>query len=166
MLKRTFRKKHTEAESAFELQITSLADILIIVLVFLLNTFNFDLRGKTEFEVNKSIRLPNSIHAGGGSTDLTVEVNESEIRLDGKKTSELSNYRFQTSDLQNDLPASSSSTSLSNSFAKMRSSGTKEEAALLVVADHRVPYATIQTVLASAALHGFTNIKLAVVAKK
>ena len=39
----------------------------------------------------------------------------------------------------------------------------EEERNVWIVADERAPYATIQTVLASAALYGYTDFKLAVV---
>ena len=165
MLNRTFRKKR-ENEMDFSLQITSLADVLIIVLVFLLNTFSFDLRGAAEVTVPKSIKLPDATLSGGSDTGITVEISEHEVRIGDERAAPLKNYRFNGADLRGDLPRSSSSSILLDAFGREKRRRESVEPPVLIIADRRAPYATIQTVVASAALNGFTNIKFAVVAKK
>ena len=71
-----------------------------------------------------------------------------------------------------DLKKNGTSATLSESISKERkrqliiaksNSDVKIDAKIIVIADQHAPYQTIKTVLASAAIHGYTDFKLAVI---
>ena len=165
MKKRRSKKNRKLEEEEMDLQITSLADILIIVLVFLLSVFNSGIRGMGEVDVPDGVRLPAVSEGGSSEEGIQVQIGRNSVKLNDRLVSKLNFFRFQQADLNNDLPNSSTSKRVTAAFAKQRRAGQTTQP-VWIVADRKAPYATIQTVLASAAAVGFTNIKLAVVTKQ
>ena len=80
----------------------------------------------------------------------------------------LKNFRFEAGDLQQNGVSNALSKTLDRERQRQlmiakANSDVKVDPKILVVSDQRVPYQTVKTVLASAALHGYTDFKLAVV---
>lgn len=166
-MKGRFRRKRRQNEEDVSLQVTSLADILIIVLVFLLKSFSTGLSDMENVTISKGIRLPMVVAAGVSKTGLQIEVSRDVIQLDGKPVSQLKQFRFLSRDLNNDLAVGGTSRSLIRAIGDRIKEYEKEGRKNIldrvwVVADQRAPYMTIQTVLASAAANGYTDFKLAV----
>ncbi len=158
-----FKKKHQSDEMA--LQITSLADIFVIILVFLLKSFA---TGAVNLSPSKGMMLPEA-HASEASVEaLKVEISETAVSVEGQPVADLKSFKFEKSD----IAANGSSSTLSRSLERERqrqlliakgNSDVKIDPKIIVVADQRVPYVTVKSVLASAALNGYTDFKLAVV---
>jgi biopolymer transport protein ExbD len=158
-----FGKKHASDEMA--LQITSLADIFVIILVFLLKSYA---TGAVNLSPAKGLMLPEA-HASEASVEaLKVEISETSIQVEGQPVTDLKAFKFAAGD----LVANGSSKTLTTVLERQRqrqlliaksNSDVKVDPKILVIADQRVPYQTIKSVLASAAIHGYTDFKLAVV---
>ncbi len=152
-MRRSFLKRPARSTD-MTLQITSMADIFIIVLIFILKSYSL---GAFEVAAPKGIHLPQASSSGTdknpAGTMLRVEVSESSITADGRKVAQMEGYAFPSSDIGEQGVSRSMSSALKDGGGIGR---------ILVVADQRAPYETIRTVLATAALRGYTDVKLAV----
>lgn len=163
-MKKLVFKRRQESEE-MSLQITSMADIFTILLVFLLKSFA---TGAVNAAPSSSTQLPQA-QAGEASIEaLKVEVSEKAVLVEGEPVSVLSQYRFDAKDTQDGSAAQSLSKALDRERQRQlliakSNSDVKVDAKILVMADQRTPYETIKRVLASAAMSGYTDFKLAVV---
>lgn len=161
---RLFKKRGPQSQE-MALQITSMADIFTILLVFLLKSFA---SGAVNVSPSAGTLLPEA-HAGETAVEaLKVEISEKAVLVEGQPVTELSAFRFPAKDLQ----GNGSSKQLSLALEKERqrqlliakaNTDVKVDPKILIVSDQRVPYVTVKSVLASAALNGYTDFKLAVV---
>jgi biopolymer transport protein ExbD len=164
MLKLSPFKRRQESEE-MALQITSMADIFTIILVFLLKSY-----ATSAVTVNPSagMLLPEA-HAGDAPIEaLKLEISKDGVQLDGQPVVKLANFDFDKTDLQ----ANGVSTTLAKALEQHRNrqlliaksnTSVKVDSRILVLSDQKTPYQTLKSVLASAALHGYTDFKLAVV---
>lgn len=159
------KKKRAAPSEEMALQITSMADVFTIILVFLLKSYS---TGAISLTPSKGLSLPEA-HASEASVEaLKLEVSATAVQVEGQPAANLKDYKFDASDLQ----GNGSSKALSVALEKERqrqlliaknNSDVKVDARVIVVADQHTPYATIKSVLASAALNGYTDFKLAVI---
>lgn len=147
------------------LQITSMADIFTIILVFLLKSFA---SGSLNITPTAGMQLPTAGVEGTPVEALKIEVSEKAIQIEGRPVVVLENFRLK----KDDVGAQGGSRSLASELEKERkrqvaiaqsNTDVKLDPKVVVVADKRVPYSTIKSVLAAAAIHGYTDFKLAVV---
>jgi biopolymer transport protein ExbD len=162
--KKTFLKKSVTSDQ-LSLQITSMADIFMILLVFLLKTYAV---GAMEVVPSKGVYIPQATAQTAIIEALKVELSERTVLVEGEPVASVIKFRF----LKDDLTASGISKSLSAAFEKERkrqefiaknNPKVKPDFKIIIVADKRAPYVTVKSVLASAAAHGYTEFKLAVV---
>ncbi len=154
--------------SEMALQITSMADIFMILLVFLLKSFTM---GGINLNPTQGLKLPMAGTNLPAVDALTVEISEAGVQVDNKPATPLNNFRF----LPGDLQETGIARSLSSAFEHQRkrqdliaksNPDVKADSKLLVVADRRTPYITIKSVISSAALNGYNDLKLVVVQKE
>lgn len=162
--KRGFAKRGFMNED-MNLQITSMADIFIILLVFLLKGYA---TGTVNITPTQGMKLPMAQASDSQVEALKVEVSEKGVQVEGESIMALTNFRFESRDIE----SSGVSRTLSKALEKQRkkqlliaksNSDVKVDSKVVVIADQRVPYTTIKSVLASAAVQGYTDFKLAVV---
>ncbi len=170
-MKRKFKRRGF-TQGSFDLQITSLADILIIVLVFLLKSYSTD--AAQDVTLPKGISIPEVSSASQTDEGLRIEVSSSSVIVDGQIISPLNKAVFHPNDLRNnsqyDAPTSKSlnialqrgKAGIWERFGK-DSEGKKAEPKVWIIADKQVPFKTIQTVLSSAAVNGYSDFNLAVI---
>ncbi len=160
MLRRRVRKKEE-----MSLQITSMADIFIIILVFLLKSYA---TGMVNINPSAGIKLPETQASELAVDALKVEISKNGVQIEGNSVISLKDYTFSGNQIQNN----GSSLELASAFEKERkkqiliaknNENVKLDPRLILIADQKIPYSTIKTVLASAALNGYTDFKLAVV---
>jgi len=158
-------KRRAPLSDEMSLQITSMADIFTILLVFLLKGYGSSAMSLTPA---KGLILPEAQAAEAQVEALRVEITDSAVLLEGNPVSELRDRRFAASELQGNGTAKS----LLPAFEKERkrqlliaksNSDVHVDPKLIVVSDQHVPYGTLKAVLASAAVNGYTDFKLAVV---
>ena len=141
------------------LQITSMADIFMILLVFLLKSYSSSI---TTVTPTAQISLP---EVGKGTSQikdsLKVEVAAEAVLVDQKTVARLRNFEFEA-DQATDPAISPAVFGVLNS-ERTRMPEPNRDTALIVMADQKAPYATIKRVVASAAKAGFVDLQLVVV---
>ncbi|MBC7397556.1 MAG: biopolymer transporter ExbD [Bdellovibrionales bacterium] len=154
-----FNHKHKKKKASEEaaLQITSMADIFTIILVFLLKT---TASGISSISPNGAT-LPLGRAAEITKETLKVEVSKNGITVDDKSVLTLANFELPLSEVQEN----GMSQSVYQAFMGKRSNHQEanSQSELLVLADENTPYSTLKTVLASAANSGFVDLQLVVV---
>ena len=151
----TKRKKMSEEMS---LQITSMADIFTIILVFLLKSFSTNL---TTFSPSDGISLPEGKSEGKIQETLKMEITPSSILVDQKPILSLKNFEFADQPKEDDEV----SPEVLNVLSQQRKllPEPNMDSTLIVMADEKMPYSTLKRVLASAATAGFVDLQLVVV---
>jgi biopolymer transport protein ExbD len=155
MKKRFGRRKAGSTEMV--LQITSMADIFTILLVFLLKSFS---SGATTISPITDITLPDVASANDPIETTKIEISTQAVFLDDKEVVSLQKFRMPASQILED----GTSKALQDAFTRSRQKDTTlKNPRMLVMADQSVPFSTIRTVLTSAANAGFAEFKLVVV---
>jgi len=162
--KSKFKRSAVTMNGDVGLNITAMADIFTLILVFLLKTYA---SGAVAITPSADVNLPLAGVSGGHLEALKVEISRNGVMVESQPVATLAEYLFDKKDLQ----TNGASRTLAQAFDKERqrqvllgktNDEVKPDARLVVVADRKVPYATIKAVLASAATHGYTDFKLAV----
>lgn len=158
-MKKSFLKKRKKAGTDVALQITSMADIFMILLVFLLKNYATSV---TNIAPTAHLALP-EVHKAKGEIKetLRIEIAGDTVLIDQKPAVTLHNFEF---DPQEDGPGGISPSVLKvlNEQRKLRPEPNLDSS-LLVMADQQTPYSTIKRVVASAASAGFVDLQLVVV---
>ena len=152
MLKKSHRRKDEIA-----LQITSMADVFTILLVFLLKSSSISI---TEIAPLQDMTLPES--AGGAKIieSTKLEVSSNHILIDDHEVVLLKEYAISSADLDD----RGAIKPLVYAITKTRKPSSTAAAGLLVLlADRDTPYSTLRSVLSTVAGAGFANLKLVVV---
>jgi biopolymer transport protein ExbD len=160
--------KSRQVSEDMNLQITSMADIFIILLVFLLKSYSTSALAITP---SSGLALPQAQGSEQSIDALKIMVSESSVEVEGQPVASLNHFEF----LAKDLSQGGASQTLSQALERERkrqlliarsNSDVQVDSKVIIVADQHVPYSTLKTVLASAALQGYTDFKLAVVQDK
>lgn len=160
MLKRTFVKKKRPSED-MSLQITSMADIFTIILVFLLKSYA---TGALTLDASAGLLLPVARSGEEAVDTLKVEISEKGVLVEGKAVLSLEQFEFK----QEEQDLNGTSKTLVSAFEteksrQIASEKKKQDPRILVLADQKTPYGTLKRTLTSAAYQGFTDFKLVVV---
>ncbi len=139
------------------LQITSMADIFVIILVFLLKSYSVE---GLPYQPSVALNPPAAKGRVEKSDALKVEIAKSAVNLGGKNVATIDGFKFG----KNDIDSDGASATLRRALAvSHRTAATGPKGAkLIVVADEGAPYETIKAVLAPAAREGYLEIQLAV----
>lgn len=151
--KRKFARKKGPSSTEMSLNITSMADIFTILLVFLLKSYAV---GALEVQPSRGLKVPVAIHSDTAEDRLKVEIAETSVQVDGDSVVTLKDFE----------PAQGSEAMgpLAQALVDKRASlAESSQGKLLVIADSRAPYSTLERVLKTAAQQGFGDLKLAVV---
>jgi biopolymer transport protein ExbD len=154
-----FRKKKKLSED-MSLQITSMADIFTILLVFLLKSYATSL---TNLAPVSQTKLPEATVKGSEIRDtLKMEVNADAILIDEKPVVRLRNFEFAPGEIAEDGRSPSIFRVLLEQRRHLPNPNLDPN--LLVMADEKTPFSTIKPLLASAANAGFVDLQLIAVA--
>ncbi len=150
--KRFLKKSRKPGSTEMSLNITSMADIFTILLVFLLKSYAV---GALEIQPSRGLKVPVAVHADTAESRLMLEIAEEAVQLDGESLITLKNF---------ELAEGQGLNPLAEALATRRAALTEQsQGKLLLVADSRAPYATIEGVMRTVASQGFGDLKLAVV---
>jgi len=144
-------KRVTESGD-FPLQITSLADVFTILLVFLLKSYA---SSAAFFQPTAGLAIPASPQEGLSLPEaLRLEVLKNGVLLDGK---------FITQDLKTEEGRQSLRQSFQlararQAYLRERNAELKVDARLLIVADRTLPYQAVQPALSIAATAGYGDL--------
>ena len=149
----------------YSLQITSMADVFTILLVFLLKSYA---AGTVSLNPSAGMVLPKAYAQELTADALKIEISKGAIQIEGRPIALLQSLELDSKDIR---PNGTSKT-VADAFEQERkrqlliaknNPDVKIDPRLIIISDEQIPYETIKTVLASAALHGFTDFKLAVI---
>jgi biopolymer transport protein ExbD len=157
-MKKGFLKKKKKLSGEFSLQITSMADIFMILLVFLLKSYATSI---TNIAPSSHISLPEVSAQGVPKESLKIEVGKEAVIVDDKQILQLNNFEFGTEEMSAG-DASPTITRVLNEQRK-KTPDPNMDSALVVMADEGTPFSTIKRVVASAAGAGFVDLQLLVV---
>lgn len=148
------------------LNITAMADIFTVLLVFLLMGYSTN---ALNIQPSPGVTLPAAGHAEGTDTSaLKVEISRTVIQVESQPVTTLTDYRVSSADRQADGTLGT----LREAFSRERqrqialagaNSDVKLDSRIVLIADQDVPYETLKSVLSSAAVQGYTDFKLAIV---
>jgi biopolymer transport protein ExbD len=152
------------ASGDMSLNITAMADIFTVILVFLLMGYS---SGAVNITPSSGVTLPG---AGASATHieaLKIEISKSSIQVESKPVMELQEYRAKEGEVATDGTLKALSGALKVERERQialagANTDVKLDARVVLIADQKVPYSTIRSVLASAAVQGYTDFKLAV----
>ncbi len=159
-------KKSAHEETETPLQITSMADILTILLVFLLKSFS---TGATNLTPPIDLTLPAAATSDASTTDdlaeaARLEVSPNAVSYEEHPVAPLAAFRFPASDLEGDGTSKTLNNYFATQFKKPKEASPNHR--VLLLADRQTPYATVRSVLASAGRAGFTDFQLVVVSSE
>lgn len=139
------------------LQITSMADIFMILLVFLLKNYSTNL---SNLSPSVATKLPVASSDNSIKDTLKLEISSHSILIDQKPVVSLSRFDFKPWDIQQNGFCDKLYHAL---FEERKRQPPNMDPNLLVLADEKTPYSTLKTVLASVASAGFVDLQLVVV---
>ena len=158
-----------EQSTDMSLQITSMADIFVIILVFLLKSFS---TGLAALAPSQGMVLPNvTTMTQNQLKDATkIEILSNAILVDQKKVADINNFMIEsmqalqdsTQPVENGAIFKPLYEALLNEKQKDLRAG-KQDSSLMILADEKTPYATLKTIMASAASAGYADLQLVVI---
>lgn len=153
------------ASDEMALQITSMADIFTIILVFLLKSYS-----SVSISPSTNVTMPVAVAEAPQIEALKIEVSNNAVLVESKPIEELNQFQFPAEDLLQNHSSKTLSHSLEIERKRQQliaeaNPNVKPDSKILIIADQKTPYSTLKTVLASAALNGYTDYKLVVVTK-
>ena len=156
MRHRIFKRKPANSQD-MALQITSMADILVIIVVFLLKSYAAGLSNVTP---ESKMLLPEAKGTAQMKDALKIEVSQDSVLIDRQATIGLANFQFDAHDLTASGTSQSIVAALSHERDTQKMNGN--DSTLLLMADENTPYSTLKTIMASASEAGFVDLQLVV----
>jgi biopolymer transport protein ExbD len=149
------------------LQITPLADVLVIMLAFLLKTLSV---GSTNISAPQDIQLPEAKSEDKVVESVKVDISKDQILFDDKPVTKLVAFQPEPNDMEADGTLRSLNSALLEFDQRAPASTTPPSAngevavqPISVAADADAPYATVRTVVRTLSRRGHADLKLMVV---
>ena len=162
MRKKKFKNIGRKKAEAFEVDITSLLDILVILLVFLLKSYNpTDLK----LDLKKGITLPNSRSEVLGGHAIIIQVNkERDLFVNNKIVGKVDALGGVIEGLRKELEVIRDAEKVEREKNPRRLANLSLKKINLVF-DQKTPYKTLKDVMHTSAIVGFNEFKF-IVARK
>jgi len=166
-LKMSFAKKyHKKLPTAFKIQITSMVDMFVILLVFLIKSYS---TSPVQIDASKDLRLPSSISSTAPVDVLKLMVSKNNIFVEGHKVVDLNSGTIDKKDLDREDPnyipelfkALDAEAKKAQAISKVNDE-VAFEGKVLVQADKDLNYEILQKILHTSAVAGYSDIKIAV----
>lgn len=170
MARRRGLKRYMDTRSsAFKIQITSMVDMFVILLVFLLKSFS---TSPVQINPDKNLTLPESTSQTDPQDVVKLIVSKGAIFVEDRKVIDLV-----SGDLKDEDKDKSDSQFIKALFEELDAQAKKTrsiaavnetvefDGKILMQADRDLPYEILQKVLYTSMLAGYADMKLAVVSK-
>lgn len=164
---KTNRKKVTKGRGTGQkvpkLQITSLVDIMTILLVFLIMSFS------TEGEVvtvSNDLALPESTAKKKPELALKISISKNDIMVEGQKIATLSDLSGSDELNVPELEALLSDRKETTERIARNSTNVSFKGEVLIEADRKIQYKTLQKIMFTCGQIGFSNFSLLVLKKE
>ena len=160
--------KQRRSSSEMSLQITSMADIFVILLVFLLKSYA---SSSTNIVPGAHLHLP-AAHTDGTPADAAkIEISAAGVLIDSEPVMQLNNFVLSPKDLQPNGAAAPVAAALKikkkrQELIAQSNSDVKADHKILIVSDQDTPYGTLKSILAAAGYEGFDDYQLVVMKKE
>ncbi len=141
----------------FSLQITSMADVFVILLVFLLKSFSSE---AAPFTPDPGIQLPEVSSLKPVMNTLGIEILKGSIKFDHHEVIALNQFKYKPEDLAQDGSLHTLRKSLLG--IQEKDPELRKKTPLMILADREAPVDLVKKVLATASLSGFETYKLIV----
>ena len=156
--------------STFKIQITSMVDMFVILLVFLLKSYS---TSPTQIAPDKNLTLPVSTSTKDPVDALKLVVSKGGIFVEDKKILELNQGAVDTKDvdasdtnfiraLYSELDAQAQK---SKSIAKVNDT-VEFDGKVIMQADRELPYELLRKVMYTSMLAGYSDVKIAVMSTR
>lgn len=169
MRRRGFGRYADSRSGAFKIQITSMVDMFVILLVFLLKSYS---TSPVQITPNKDLTLPESTVQTDPEDVIKLIVAKNGIYIDEKKIMDLTagELKAEDSDKTDAQFIKKLFEELDVQAKKTRNIASVNETVefdgkILMQADRDLPYAILQKVMYTSMLAGYADVKLAVVGK-
>lgn len=159
--KRFKRFKKDRGDKALELDITSLLDILVILLVFLLKSYN---ASDLKLDVLGKINLPNSKSTVLGNDSVILQVNkDKKVWINSKYIGEIQSGSEKVDFIYEKLTEIKEEKDKTASNMRVLASEMKDQNKKInIVMDKTLPYKTLRQVMHTSALAGYPEFKFIV----
>jgi biopolymer transport protein ExbD len=155
--------------SSFKIQITSMVDMFVILLVFLLKTYS---TSPVNITPKEGLRIPESTATADPIDVVKLIVSEDGVFVEDKKVMDLEKGRVPAAQVDRQDPsflrplfdALDERAKLAKSISKVNDSFEFDGKALMQ-ADRSLPYAVLQKVMYTSMMAGYADVKLAVAQK-
>ena len=150
------------------LQITPMADVLVILLAFLLKSLSAGMSGTMP---SQDLLLPQAIGGDPVTETIKLEISREQVVFEEKPIAKLSDFQLSPEDMEADgtiRPLNSILLSDTYRVPASVSAGSENtnRQPIMIIADANAPYATVRTVLQTLSKRGFPDLKLLVVQDK
>lgn len=155
------RRRKSESQSTFSLNITSMTDMFTILLVFLLQTYS---TSEVVLAPEKGVSLPISNVQTNPVPAIKLSVSRTELKVGDRTIASLNDGNFKIEDLEK-----TDANFIKPLFAeldKLSKESTKPEdkdGRVLLMADSSLNYSLLRKVMYTASMAGFPKLKMATV---
>lgn len=146
----------SKASGDISLNITAMADIFVVLLVFLLKSYA---SGAMAVNTTAELDLPIAKNQSEIVEATKIEISKEHLIVEGEPVVELRDFKFPANDL---LPVGISKKLFETLKATKEKSLDPNNSKVIILADKGVPYSSLKVILTSAAGSGLTDFKLAV----
>lgn len=163
------KKYSNRRSSAFKIQITSMVDMFVILLVFLLRSYS---TSPVNITPKQGLRLPESTAPTDPADVLKMVVSTDGVFVEDKRVLTLKDGAIDKADTESADPqfirklydALDERAKLAKSIAKANDS-FEFDGKILLQADRTLPYDMLKRVMYTSMMAGYADVKLAVVSK-
>lgn len=152
--------------SAFKIQITSMVDMFVILLVFLIKSYS---TSPVQISPSKDMTLPASTSTTAPVDVLKLKVSKNGVFVEDKKILDLESGIVKKNDLDptDEMMITELYKALDQQAEKSRGIASvntelKFEGKIMLQADRNLPYSLLQKVMYTSMLAGYADLKLAV----
>jgi len=160
MLRKKKFKSFRKNKEALDLDITSLLDILVILLVFLLKSYN---ASDLKLDLVKNMLLPQSISRTLGNNAVIIQVNKDRsIWVNYKQIGELDNNEKVEILFSTLTEIKKQEKEKIDNVRVLASDITEQNKQINIVLDKSLPYKVLRQIMHTSALAGYPNFKFIV----
>lgn len=159
MSRRRRYEPNVNKNSTFTLNITSMTDMFVLLLVFLLQSYS---TSEVQLTPENGLRLPSSASLVNPTEAVRISLSQDALKIDENKIADVKNADFLPQDLE-DKDTNFIKPLFEELDKLAKSSSDKahiKEGRILLQADKELPYATLRKVMYTASMAGFPQLKL------
>lgn len=160
--RKSFLKRRPTQNGEMALQITSMADVFTILLIFLLKGYATD---AATLQPVAGMRVPAALGAASLQESLKVEIAADAILVDGKPIVALQAFSARSQEDWKALDESFAQARAKQDLIASNNTDVQKSAKILLVADSNAPWPLLRETLRMAQIRGYTEPQLAVVRK-